>query len=308
MTEPRKGHLAMLGFSGLVAGSFSLGGLAAPFIDPAALNAVRFVIAAGVLWALAAATGGLGRSVLAAPWRYPLLAGLFAVYFVTMFEGLKTAAPVSMAAVFTLNPALTAVFGYLVLRQLTTARMALAIAVGGAGALWVIFDADWQALRAFEIGRGEAIYLWGCVAHALYSPLLRLFSRGEPALAFNACILTAGALLLAGWAAGPILATDWARLPAVVWITILYVALPATAVTFVMLRYATLRLPSAKVMAYTYLTPCWVILWEIALGQGVPQALVLPGVGLTVAALLLLLKDEDAGASPATAAATGTKP
>jgi hypothetical protein len=32
----------------------------------------------------------------AAPWRYLLLGGLFAVYFVTMFEGLKTAPPVSV--------------------------------------------------------------------------------------------------------------------------------------------------------------------------------------------------------------------
>jgi hypothetical protein len=33
--------------------------------------------------------------VFAAPWRYLVLAGLFAVYFVLMFEGLKTAPAVS---------------------------------------------------------------------------------------------------------------------------------------------------------------------------------------------------------------------
>ena len=276
MTEARKGHLAMLGFSAVVAGSFSLGSMAAPFIDPAALNAVRFLIGATVLWAMAAAMGGIGRAVFAAPWRYFALA------------------PVSMAAVFTLNPALTALFGWLLLRQVTTPRMALAIAVGGAGALWVIFRADLSALLAFEVGRGEAIYFWGCIAHAFYSPLLRMLSRGEPALAFNAGVLSAGAILLVIWAAPAILETDWAALPGIVWITILYVALPATGLSFLILRYATLRLPSAKVMAYTYLTPSWVILWEIALGRGVPPALVLPGIGLTALALLLLLRDEEA--------------
>lgn len=40
-----RGHLAMLLFSALVAGSFSLGSLAANEIAPAALNAVRFLIA-----------------------------------------------------------------------------------------------------------------------------------------------------------------------------------------------------------------------------------------------------------------------
>ncbi|HCE70317.1 MAG TPA: EamA family transporter, partial [Ruegeria sp.] len=50
--------------------------------------------------------------------------------FVLMFEGLKTAPPVSAAAVFTLTPVLSAVAGWLLLRQVTTPRMALALAVG----------------------------------------------------------------------------------------------------------------------------------------------------------------------------------
>jgi drug/metabolite transporter (DMT)-like permease len=52
-----------------------------------------------------------------------------------------------------------------------------------------------------------------------------------------------------------------------------------------------MRLPSSKVMAYTYLTPSWVLIWELALGQPLPPLLVLGGVMLTVAALVLLLKD-----------------
>jgi drug/metabolite transporter (DMT)-like permease len=78
-----------------------------------------------------------------------------------------------------------------------------------------------------------------------------------------------------------------------VWITILYVSLGASAITFVLVQFATLRLPSAKVMAYTYLVPSWVILWEAALGNALPPALVSAGVSLTVLALLLLLRDDD---------------
>jgi drug/metabolite transporter (DMT)-like permease len=302
MTEAGRGHIAMLGFAMLVSGSFSLGGLAAPYIDPAVLNAVRFVIAGAVLWAIALATGQVTRAVFVAPWRYFVLAGLCAFYFVTMFEGLKTAHPVSMAAVFTLNPALTAVFGYVVVQQITTPRMALAIGVGGIGALWVIFDADLAALMRFEVGRGEAVYFWGCVAHALYAPMLRRLSRGEPGLAFNAGILTAGALILCLWAGRDLLAIDWAALPAIVWWTLLYVALAATGITFLILRYATMRLPAAKVMAYTYIVPSCVILWELTLGQGGPSMLILPGVALTALSLLLLLKDEERAKFPAQAA------
>ncbi len=292
MSEAARGHLAMLAFSALIAGSFSLGSLAANEIAPAALNALRFLIAASVIGAAALATGKMRRAAFRAPWRYALMGGLFAIYFVLMFEGLKTAPPVSSAAVFTLTPLMSAGFGWLLLRQVLTPRMALALLIGGAGALWVIFRADLQALLAFRIGTGEQIFFLGCAAHALYTPLVRKLNRGEPALVFSFGMMVAGFLVLLAWGWGDIRATGWARLPPIVWITIAYTSIAASSMTFVLLQYATLRLPSSKVMAYTYLTPSWVILWEIALGHGAPRMLVLGGVALTVLALLMLLKRE----------------
>jgi drug/metabolite transporter (DMT)-like permease len=296
MSLSRAGHLAMLAFSALVAGSFSLGVMAAPHIAPAALTAPRFLLAAVLVGAAAMATTGLPRSAARAPWRYLLLGGTFAVYFVLMFEGLKTAPPVSAAAVFTLTPLMSAAIGYALLRQVTTSRMAAALALGAVGALWVIFRADWAALRAFAVGRGEAIYFVGCIAHAVYTPMVRLLNRGEPPVVFTFGMLVAGCVVVTAYGWGDIRATDWSALPGIVWVTLVYTAVFASAVTFVLLQFATLRLPSAKVMAYTYLTPSWVIVWEIALGHGVPPALVLVGIGMTVLALAILLKDEEAGA------------
>ena len=240
----------------------------------------------------AVATTGIARTAFHSPWRYLLLGGTFAIYFVLMFEGLKTAAPVSAAAVFTLTPILSAFAGYVMLRQITTRWMAMALALGGAGAVWVIFRADLSALLGFHIGTGEVIYFWGCVAHAIYTPMVRRLNRGEPAIVFTFGMLVACCLLVTLWGWGDITATDWAALPGIVWITILYVAVFASAVTFVLLQYASLRLPSAKVMAYTYLTPSWVLIWEISLGHGAPTPLVLVGVGLSIVALLMLLRGD----------------
>ncbi|MDF1856713.1 DMT family transporter [Pseudooceanicola sp.] len=287
-----QGHVAMLAFSVLVAGSFSLGALAAPHVSPSAMNAVRFLIAAIIVGSVAAATTGIPRSALRAPWRYPLLGGIFAIYFVLMFEGLKTASAVSTSAVFTLTPVMSALAGWVLLRQITTPRMALALAIGAAGALWVIFRADLNALLQMQIGRGEAIFFWGCLAHAIYTPLVAKLNRGEPPVVFTFGTLVAGWLVLSAYAWPDILSTDWMALPPIVWITLAYVSVIASATTFTLLQFATLHLPSAKVMAYTYFTPTWVIVWEIALGHEVPPLLVLSGVGLTIVALVLLLKDE----------------
>ncbi|MEN8888248.1 MAG: DMT family transporter [Celeribacter marinus] len=290
--DRRRGHLAMLVFSALVAGSFSLGSMAANEISPFALNSVRFIIASVVVGMLAVFTGGIPREAMRAPWRYAILGGLFALYFVMMFEGLKTATPVSTAAVFTLTPVLAAGFGYLIARQITTKRIVLALAVGATGALWVIFRADLSALLAFEVGRGEAVYFIGVIAHAIYTPLVPKFSRGERTFVFTFFILIAATIVLLAFGWRDIVATDWGALQPIVWITLGYVSIIATTTTASLLAFASVRLASAKVMAYTYLTPSWVIVWEIALGHGVPSVYVFGGIGLTILALYLLLKHE----------------
>ena len=294
-TEALRGHAAMGLFSALVAGSFSLGVRAANLIDPAAITVARFIIAAGVLAGIAALAPvrGRPRALLEAPWRYLALGGAFAGYFVLMFEGLKTAPAVAASAVFTLTPVMAAGFGWWLLRQRVTGHLALALALGGAGALWVIFRGDPAALMRLEIGRGEAVYFAGCALHALYTPLVRRLNRGEGPLISSLGTLVAGGILTAVWGWDALTATAWGQLPAIVWITILYVAVFASAFTTMLVQYAALRLPSAKVMAYTYLTPLWVIGLEAALGGGLPGLAVLPGILATLGALSLLLKSDE---------------
>ena len=289
--DERQGHLAMLVFSMLVAGSFSFGSRIANEIDPMALTAVRFLLAAIVLGGAAWLAGQIDRKAFAASWRYLLLGSLFGAYFVLMFEGLKTAPPVSTAAVFTLTPLMAAGFGYLVMRQVLTVPMAMALVIGGAGALWVIFRGELSALLAFEIGRGEWIYFWGCVAHALYIPLVARLSRGEGVFAFAAGTAAGGAILVAALGFREIVGTDWGALPGTVWATLAYLVVFSSAASISLLQFASRRLKAAKVMAYTYLVPSFVVLWELALAGALPPAIVVPGVLLTVLALLLLLRE-----------------
>lgn len=289
--EALRGHAAMLLFSALVAGSFSLGVRAANLIDPAAITAARFVIAAGALGGIVMVLGPrLPIGTMRAPWRYLILGGLFGAYFVLMFEGLKTAPAIAASAVFTLTPVMAAGFGWLLMRQRVTGRIAAGLLLGAFGALWVIFRGDPGALTRLEIGRGEAIYLLGCVAHAIYAPLVPRFNRGESALVLSFGTLLAGSALMLVWGWPAIRATDWAALPPIVWVTLVYIALFASAATAVLLQYAAMRLPASRVMAYTYLTPAWVIGIEAALGRGMPGMIMLPGLLSIIAALLILLR------------------
>lgn len=291
--EKLLGHLAMILFALLIAGSFSLGALAAPHIESVSLNAVRFAFAVVFMGAFAF---GVRREPLAlpeAPWRFLVLGALMAVYFVTMFVALRIASPVSTGAVFTLMPFLAALFGFVLLGQRVRPIVLASILVAGAGALWVMFRGDLGALMALRLGRGETIFLVGVTCHALYAPLFRRFSRGEPLAVTTFWVLASTMVCVGAYGARDIVATDWAALPPIVWVAILYLAVFTTALTFFLLQFASLRLPAAKVLAYGYLTPAFIIALEGVLGHGWASLSVFAGALVIVGGLAILAVSPD---------------
>ncbi|MEO4000241.1 DMT family transporter [Mesorhizobium sp. CAU 1732] len=287
------GHLAMLVFATLVAGSYSVGALAVPYIGPAAINAMRFLIGTSLM-AIAAFVVLSGRVTLPrSPWRFGLLGLLMAVFFITMFVALGLTTPVATGAVFTLMPLMSAFFGWLFLGQVPRGLVWASLVFAGLGAIWVIFGGDLAAIRAFDIGRGELIFVVGCACHAAYAPLVKRFSRGEPLVFFTMWTLFATGVCIAVYGAVEIARTDWMNLPAIVWIAIAYLAVFTTAGTTFLVQFAALRLPAAKVLAYTYLTPSFVIVFEGLLGHGWVNASVMAGALVTVLGLVVLALSRD---------------
>jgi len=281
-----RGHIAMLLFAALISVSFSLGDLAASYIEPAALAVLRFFIAASVVGAVVAPAVRMQHLV--KPWRYLLVGGLLAGYFIFMFEALQRTDPVSTSAIFTLTPILSAVFGYWLLRQITTPVVCVSLLIAGTGAIWVIFRADLAAILSLRIGAGEKLFFIGCAMHAMYAPVGRLFNRGEPILVYTFCSICGGLLVTLVYGFGDIINTDWRALPLIVWGAALYLGVFATAATVFLVQYATLRLTSARLMAYGYLVPVFVILWEGLLQHGWIEWKVVPGVLAIIFALLVL--------------------
>ena len=287
------GHGAALLFAGLIAVSFSIGHLAAPHVGAAALSAIRFAIAFAVMAGLMAFLGKGALAAPRAPWRFAILGSLMGLYFVTMFVALKITSPVSTGAMFTLIPLMSAFFGLLFLGQRTGPVVLASLLIAAAGAIWVIFRADLAALAAFDIGRGEAIFFFGCAAHAAYAPLVRRFNRGEPVLEFTAWTLGAAMLIVGACALRELANTDFLNLPPIVWLAIFYLSVFTTAGTFFLLQFACLRLPASKVMAYGYLTPSFIILVEGLIGHGWAAPRIMAGAAVTAVALVVMAISAD---------------
>ena len=287
------GHFSMLLFSLIVAGSFSFGKLISGDIDPIPLTAARFFVAALVLGVVLTVTGKWKVRHYASPWRFLLLGSMYAIFFVFMFEALKTSTVTSTSAIFTLMPLMAMLLDWQITGRRQSYLVVLAILIGAIGALWIIFNGRIENVTSLKIGKGEVLFFFGTLSHAAYAVFVPILRRGEPIYATTFGVALGGAFLLCFIAWQSILNTDWTGLRLLVFATILYLAIFASLGTFSLITIASSRLSSTKVTAYTYMIPFWVVLLEYFLGHGWPGFIILSGGMFIFAALIMLFREAE---------------
>lgn len=127
-------------------------------------------------------------------WSY-LILGIVGVFGFNLFFflGMQTSSAINGALIIALNPLLTAVLGYLILREIPTMRQLIAFPVGVAGVGIVILGAGAQV----EVSIGDFYIFLANLSWALYNVLVRtLMPRDVGGLANTAGIMTVGALAL----------------------------------------------------------------------------------------------------------------
>ena len=291
--EALNGHVAMLLFSLLVSVSFTVGSLVANQIEPVAITAARFLLATIFIFVFFIASSQTSILDLKNPIRFLFLGGMISIYFVTMFEGLKTANPISMSAVFTFTPIMAGVFDLFLSKRKLSAKTWVTVLFGGVGALWIIFDGKFLNLIQLKIGSGEMLFFIGCAGHAFYAALIPRLNSGETPLAQSFGTLLAATLILSVVGGKEILTTFWLSLSYEVWFAIIYLAIFATAASFFLIQFAAGKLSSLKVMAYTYAVPFWVTTLEVLLGHSSVSTVLLIGGCIIFSSLILLLINED---------------
>ena len=287
------GHMAMLMFSLLVSGSFVLGSIIANLISPDLVTFLRFLIAFIAIAILILYQSkfcflkylSIGRSL--------ILGALISIYFITMFEGLKTASSTSMAVVFTLTPLLAGFFDLIFSNRVMSKKVWISVVVASTGALWIIFDGNIQNFINFKVGYGEKLFFIGCICHALYAALIPKFNNGEPAIIQTFGTLISGIIILGLFSNKEIIYHSWIDFPVIVLLTILYLAIFATAASFFLIQYSAVRLSSIKVMAYTYAVPIWVVLLQIIFLQQLPNTITFVGAFVILVSLLILLFNDE---------------
>lgn len=287
------GHMAMLLFSLLVSGSFVLGSIIANLISPDLVTFLRFLIAFIAIAILILYQSKFCFLKYLSIWRSLILGALISIYFITMFEGLKTASSTSMAVVFTLTPLLAGFFDLIFSNRVMSKKVWITVVVAAIGALWIIFDGNIQNFINFKVGYGEKLFFIGCICHALYAALIPKFNNGEPAIIQTFGTLISGIIILGLFSNKEIIYYSWIDFPVIVLLTILYLAIFATAASFFLIQYSAVRLSSIKVMAYTYAVPIWVVLLQIIFLQQLPNTITFVGAFFILVSLLILLFNDE---------------
>ena len=290
-TDKIRVHLLLFISTTLVSTSFIVAELITDTLDPRVLTFVRFLIAAAILAPVVAVRHGLK---IAAPalFRYGLISGCLVLFFLAMFFSLRFTTSLNISVLFTLVPAISAMYAGFINRERIGVNLLLALAVGLGGAIWVIFRGDLELLMSLAWNRGDLIFFGGCLAMALYTPLLRLLHRGEPMEVMTFWILVTGSLWLLPPSVNILGRIDLGNIPTATWLWIVYLALFSTIVSFYITQYATQIIGPTRTISFSYLYPLLVMLLNFLLGHGWPPLRVLPGVALTVIAMVLLIRPE----------------
>ncbi|GMV04872.1 MAG: hypothetical protein AMXMBFR53_11520 [Gemmatimonadota bacterium] len=280
--------MGLLGLAVIWGVNFSVVKAVLVFLDPLALNALRFPLAAAVLWGVVARLPGPGPD---AQDRLPLLVlGILGnvVYQMCFILGIDATLAGNASLLLATSPVwtvlLSAALGHeepnglvFVGSALTLAGMALVVAGGGGALGW-----GWETIR------GDLLMVAAALLWSVYTVGSGRYVRKYGAIRVTAWTLWVGTpfLVLAGTPA--LLATSWAAVPPWAWAGVAYAGVLSVGLAYLLWYRGVKRLGNSRTALYSNLVPvaalvtAWLWLHEVPTGLQIGGAAVILG-GISLA-------------------------
>ena len=271
-----------------IATIFSVGDEIADSMPASVLMTLRFGTAALLFAPYILRRHGIRWPGLSGLWRYGLLSLLSTSFFWSMFEGLKYTDSLTTSAISTSIPGFTASYGAILMRERLGRYRSAALLIGLVGTLWVIFRGDPERLIALELNKGDALFFAGCISMGLYAALIPKLHRGEPVAVMSFWIMVVVAAMFIAIANVEFAHDAWGRLEDSVWGSLAWLAIGPTMLTFFMIQSTSLVIGATRVQSYSYLIPAFVLVFDWALGRGLPTAMTVPGIIIVLLATLVI--------------------
>ncbi|PCJ32553.1 MAG: EamA family transporter [Gammaproteobacteria bacterium] len=280
-------HYLMLLTIALIATSFPVGAAITNALPPAVMMFIRFLFAAVLFAPYIFIKHGFYLPPKRSLVYYAILSLSSVIFFWCMFESLRYTSMLNTGALYTLVPAITAVYAFFINGEVTSRMRYFGLLLGTLGALWIVFKGDYAAFIGLELNYGDLIFIIGCLSMALYTPLVKKFHRGEPTEIMSFWVIILGAVWLLIASGASLSSVEWNLISVKTYSGILYLAFFTTLISFFLLQLCIMKIGATKVAAYNFLTPIFVIMISVVL-ENEFELITLPGIILVIVAMLII--------------------
>lgn len=287
---PFKAHMYVLLATFLVAGSFIASEKLAQAVNPFSLTLYRFFFSLILLSPFVIFRSSFRAKIISTMPRALIISFFYSLYFMALFESLKSTTVLNTGTLYTLVPLITAILALFVFKETIGLKKLLVYLVGLIGTLWVVFKADIDLMLSFTLNSGDYIFMLGALSMCCYSVSLKLLYRDDNPIVLVFCTLIGGSLWM--FLAIMILnePLNWDKIEGELFYHMAYLIVGTTIVTLFIYQKTTIVLGPTKVMSYIYLNPVAVAVLAYTINVQNIQAVVIPGIIISAMATIILQK------------------
>jgi drug/metabolite transporter (DMT)-like permease len=288
-------HIGLVGMAALWGASWPWGQVVAQAMPPLAAASLRFILASFilVLWLHRSGRVKALQALNIGQWVGMGCASAVGVlgYSIFFLLSLQSVPAGKAAMVVALNPVLTMLFAVVLFRERVNLVMGTGLVLAVTGALYALTDGALLTTQTGQLGMGELLLL-GCAGCWVgYTLIGRIVLKTVDSLTTTTVTAAIGAVLLflASMAVeGPAAWQALTDTPAVAWLSIVALALGATALAYAWYLNGVKMLGAGVAAAYMSLVPLFGILFSsVWLGESLTLSILGGGI-LAIAGMLLM--------------------
>lgn len=270
MSKQLQAHIALLSVAFIYGANYSIAKIVMDdeYIQPLGFILVR--LTAGILLFTISHQIFIREKIDRADFTRILVCSLFgiAINMCFFFLGLKETTPINASLIMTTTPMLVLVASAIILKEVITTRKIIGILIGASGAILLI--AYGQKI-SFQSSRflGDILIFLNATSYSIYLVLVKRLMEKYHQITVLRWIFTLGIFMVLPFGASDLHATDWNSFTPIIWLSIIYVCIGATFLTY-LLNATALRVVNPSVVSiYIYLQPVIAAIISISMGQDV---------------------------------------
>lgn len=273
----------------LIATSFPVAASLTETIDSIWLTLNRFALASLILlpYVVVKHPKEMLKSLTSIP-RYAVISAPLVLFYICLFEALKTTTPIKAAALLTLKPLITFGLGFAFIGERLSSKVIYAFICGFIGSMWILLSQYDGSIFLKQLVVGDPIFLGGVFCFSFYQIIVKQLSRNEPILVMTFWTLTVGSVWLSVVGYEKMIGTEWLEIQPSAVFSMAYLAIFTTLITFYLTQQAIVLIGPTQTSAYTFLNPILTLLISWCLSNAFVSWSVVPGITLTLTSIILL--------------------